>query len=535
MAKGTEVNRRLEAILELLSSEGPLSKQQLLEKLRERHDAQIFQRPDGAWSEGKRRDAAQEVMLRRALKDLHDRGLIHRDEVAEKAFRTKGDSRTQFWRAKEPLEPELDEIAALIALDTIIDSLQWVIPEEIRSDLENARRKAQARVGKMPIHSPEKRWLMALRVQAPYSDFERPIYDDDVRRNVEKAIKENKQVLIKYHQWHGVTFEGVVSITDWIVRLPDEVSIVLWEHAEVRGNTEVEMPLRAFEIPLNWVESVTLRDEGAHVPSTTEKKELVYSPLHGVRSHDSLRDGKPNGWGDRFRDTYEIRVSPRQMQRWKGLWIEGRLEVLGTDDDGWMVCRFHDAGRRGFQRYLFNLRDEVEVLSPYAVRIDFRKSADRMSAMYANEQELPRDVALDLEDRYIRDVYAEPGRFDLDQLDTLERQELAESEMWQQEPDLVELICQALNLHDPMWHCMDDVPASKTAYLEAAERIARRMPDLGSSEELETLLRSEFPSADGTGNFEGFDMQAYWRGMAHQIWSGAVRWRWDKRHPSMTV
>lgn len=537
MAKGTEVHRRHEAIREILISEGPMSRRQLVQHLRMRDEPLGFPRPMEGLSaqELAKFEEKQEVKVARALKQMADDGQVCLDEVSAVKFRGAGDTKTQFWKSRDTLEPELEEIAALIALDTVMDSLQWLIPEEIKADLERAREKARSNVGKMPLHSPEKRWLSALRVLAPYSDFERPVHDDDVRRNIEIAIKENRRVNITYRRSGGDACEVVASITDWIVRLPDTISIISWEHAAVLDGVEAEWsgPVCAFEIPLPRIERVEVREEAAYEPTELDRRRMIVGAEYGGYNLDSLRSKVLDGWGDPIRDTYELRASPRLMQRWRGLWIGGQLQILGIDEDGWTVCRYSTKGRPGFLAYLFSLGGDIEVLSPYAIRSRLKEYWGELAAMYSMEQALPTDVATRLEAHYQLGSSLEGGRlYEWDGLDTLDEQNLAASEVWRREPVLVEMLCVALNLYDPRSLVMNEAMTSKTGYLLEAERIANRMPDVRSERELADVLASEFPEAEKSPEFEGFDMALYWRSMAGGIWSDTARWRWDRSQPS---
>ena len=528
MAKGIEIHRRFEAILEVLSLEGSMTRAQLVEHLRRFEEGIGFPRSMDGLSPDElgKFNEAQEVKVARALREMEKNGLVCRDEISEKKFREPGDTKTQFWKARSQLEPDLEDIAALIALDTIMDSLQWIVPEEFRGDLERIRENARGRVSKMPVHSPEKRWLAAVRVLANGSPFERPRYDDKIRGNIETAIKEKRRVNVVYRPPKSSSFEVVASVTDWVVRLPDTISVVLWKHALVCDGVEDETPLWPSEIPLPWIERVELRKEAAYEPNAAERKEWwISSPDIGERGLSIVLSSRLDGWIEK---TYEFRASPYQMRRWSNLGVEDQLEILGTDEDGWAVCR-HSTRKPDFLKYLSTLHAEVEILSPYLDRSAFKSRADDLAEMYSIGQQLPPDMLFEIEKSSLLDG---DHMLQLEGLDTLEVQTLAESEIWKREPVLIETLCVWLSLFDPKWHVMGDVPRSKIEYLTEAERIATRMPELRSARQLADVLESEFPGAQESVNFEGTDMLLYWLGMAEMIWSETARWRLDRRFPT---
>ena len=558
MADSKAITERRRHLVDILEKEGRLTISQIVDKM-----TGVGGLPElgkskprtGKYSDKERANWAHTQRIKRDLESLEAEGMVQRVENHNAGgFSGEGRVRAaQCWEIKGDPNIELDlvDIASRVALEVLTDYLRWVVPPEVSEDFKLALQKAQKRIGRMGRGSPESRWLSSLKIMGPYSEFDRPEYNGDIRAGIENAIKTARKVRIKYSTWYGVDFDGVATIENIVIRLPDVVSIVIWEDNDFREQYFPEHPMTSFEIPVDWIESVDVLDVPAYMPRDIDLSLGTFDPLRNKAVGPYLASGRqpfPTSDVDRDEYTYEFRASPKQMLRWRGRWIGERIEIIGVDEDGWSVCRYFDRNERGFLGYLRSLAGEVEVLSPYGARVAFEKSAKEHVARYESGQALPPSVLIGLEEKlrartkrselefakknppYIRELMG--GFTKEDEL------RLRNSTRWLKDPEPVELICLNLSLHDLMLRVVEseDLERSRTEYLVETERLCFGLEGTASASELESMIRFEFPDAEVSGRLAELsfnERSGYWKEIADSIWSDLTLWRLSRRRASL--
>ena len=278
------------------------------------------------------------------------------------------------WRAGPRLSDDngLDTLAANMALRTVFNWFSWAIPEELQKDLKFARDRAERRLKKLRADTPAIRWLGALDFQLPYHPFESPMIDEDVRSTIEKAIIDRKKLRLSYSIGNDETI-AIVSVSRLIITLPDRPAVEIWKDDE-ENDSWLDGGPPSYRIPLEWIIKAELTEVSARWPG--DFKSRIEAPSHRKEP-------------DNLVDVYEFRASPRQMQSWKGKWIETRLEVIGYDEHEWAVCRYVDRDHLGIRRYLAGLWGDIELLSPYFHRLGFQTRSKQTTAMYSDSQDVP--------------------------------------------------------------------------------------------------------------------------------------------------
>lgn len=424
-------------------------------------------------------------LLQRDLEALEKQGLVEPYVVSDGQRVAAGDRRKSgetgplavqplLWRAGPNLvdDVDLENVAAVVALDAICGSLSWLIPEALTDDFNDARDRARRSVRKMHKASPPKRWLEALALETPFDPFERPLFDEDVRHAVEEAILQQKKLRID--------FDGrsaVVSVSRFVVKLPDRPIV------EVLEDDDTELwpggPRGPWRLRIR-LESIT----------RAELLEEESEPNREATLDDASQDASPRSI------VYEFRASPRQMGRWAGTWMSDLVEEIGVDGDGWSICRYVDKGDApGFRRYVSGLGAEVEVLKPMAFRAALAQHYRNAAAMYQDSQEVPAGVEVARNDSETLAAWGGIPRlvrpdwipFTEDDQDRLQR-----SRTWREEPEAVESLCRILCATDPAGVCSPENPHSATEYLREAEVLVGLLPSICTEKALAQAMEAEF-------------------------------------------
>ena len=424
-------------------------------------------------------------LLQRDLEALEKQGLVEAYVVSEGQRVAVGNRRKStgtgphaaqplLWRAGPNLtdDVDLENVAAVVALDAICGSLSWLIPETLAEDFNDARDRARRSVKKMHKASAPKRWLEALALETPFSPFERPLFDEDVRKAVEDAILQRKKLQIE--------FDGrsaVVSVARFVVKLPDQTILEVLEH----DNTELwpggpSGPWR-LRIRLESITGAILLAEDSEPDRET--------PLD-----NDPQDAPPRAI------VYEFRASPRQMERWSGTWMTEVVEKIGVDGDEWSICRYVDKGDApGLRRYLSGLGAEVEILKPLAFRAALAQHFRDAAAMYQDVQDVPADVEAARKDAETLAAWGGTPRLvrpDKVPFTEDDQDRLRQSKVWQEEPGAVESLCRLFCTMDPAGVCSPENPHLATEYLRQAEVLVTLLPSIHAEPALAKAMKEEF-------------------------------------------
>lgn len=273
--------------------------------------------------------------LQRDLLELERRALVERRDGG--------------WIIGDTFEDQVfDSFAAAIALDVMLTSLDWAIPAEILDQLEKPLRRVRSRLSAAFDDHPRLRWLKALTIMKPYHPLDRPVINPEVREAIERAIQEKTKIDVIFRQ-RGRRVAEIVSVSDYLIRLPDEPLVQIWPDGAEKAIT---LPLQDIEraVPLM-------------TPATWPKKSK--SLTENVKL-----------------STIEVRASPMMMEYWRGRWIGKNLEVVSVDEGGWSICRFQASTTVSVIRYLIGLGKEVEVRKPYSLRMFIENEVRTATRMY---------------------------------------------------------------------------------------------------------------------------------------------------------
>ena len=384
LSKGDEIRRRRQGITEKLRSLNgePVSTPKLLQLL------------------GKGESKSDLRTLQRDLDDLEVKGFV-------REFERKGnlEKRSGLWLAGETsYEEDLDRLVTFVAVNVFFDLFKSALPLDMRVDIKDVLDRAKGKVAAMSSENTTMRWLRSLKVEKPYHYFEAPIIDGDVRSVIEQGIVHRQKVRLTVSVGpFGPWPEGsaVVSISHYILKLPDRPSIVVWRD----DDKDVERPNNQptyYVLAMETITDAELVDERASWPPGQEPR-IVSEPSQKPTS-DWL--------------AFEFRASRYQMERWIGTWLLSNLKIIGFDDEGWAVCRIAcpawEIGEWGGERdnlleYLASFPEDVELLAPFRAREHFYQRAKRVVALYEDGQEIPDDLYHKWVDSELAIAYARMG------------------------------------------------------------------------------------------------------------------------------
>lgn len=238
-----------------------------------------------------------------------------------------------------------ESLAGAVALDLLLKTSSWAMPEELLEQLGNARATVAARLKNAYSGNPAVRWLKSLRHdEHPVFNLERPVVNEEVRQAVEQAILESRRIRL----WTGSTGQAVagrtmqpwvISISHYILKLPDMPAIGYWSEQGEYHEHGLEKFTRA-----------EVLDEPASLP---------FDPA----DPRSRPRNKPA--------PLEIEVIADRMamsRLWKHKGISKHLAVLRANGDGSTHCRFEAPYSPELIRFLANDGMHVEVLSPGIIR-----------------------------------------------------------------------------------------------------------------------------------------------------------------------
>ncbi len=271
---------------------------------------------------------------------------VQRDLVAMERLgkvRKMGDK----WHAVEQDAGMLFEsLAGAVALDLLLRTASWAIPEGILGLMGDARVAAFSRMGNAFSGNPAVRWLKALRAdEHPVFVLDRPVVDEDVRAAVEQAVMESRKIRL-WTAKTGTVIRGrtlgpwEISISHYILKLPDMPAIGYWDRDGEYWETRLEEFIRA-----------EVMDEPAVLPLDP-----------------SLPRARPAG---RRHETYEIEVlvdAYAMRIGWKNKEIGRRLKVLETYRDGAARCTFEAEFSNELVHFLASCGAHVEVVWPKLLR-----------------------------------------------------------------------------------------------------------------------------------------------------------------------
>lgn len=239
-----------------------------------------------------------------------------------------------------------ESLAGAVALDLLMRTASWAIPEAILERLGDVRVAASSRLGNAFSGNPAVRWLKSLRAdEHPVFVLDRPVVDEDVRAAVEKAVMESRKIRL-WTAKTGTVIRGrtlgpwEISISHYILKLPDMPAIGYWDSEGEYWKTGLEKFIRA-----------EVMDEPAVLP---------FAP--------SLPRARP---ARRRHATYEIEVlvdAYAMRIGWRNKEIGRRLTVLETYGDGTARCTFEAEFSRELVRFLAFYGAHVEVVWPKLLR-----------------------------------------------------------------------------------------------------------------------------------------------------------------------
>lgn len=271
---------------------------------------------------------------------------VQRDLVAMERLgkvRKVGDK----WHAVEQDAGMLFEsLAGTVALDLLLRTASWAIPEAILERLGDVRVAAFNRLGNAFSGNPAVRWLKALCAdEHPVFVLDRPVVDEDVRAAVEQAVMESRKIRL-WTATTGTVLRGrtmgprEISISHYILKLPDMPAIGYWSRDGEYNEVGLEKFIRA-----------EVMDEPAVLP---------FDPsLPGARPARTRHA------------TYEVEVlvdAYAMRTAWKDKEIGRRLKVLETYGDGAARCTFEAEFSNELVRFLAFYGAHVEVVWPKLLR-----------------------------------------------------------------------------------------------------------------------------------------------------------------------
>ncbi|WP_411833172.1 hypothetical protein [Pseudoxanthomonas mexicana] len=352
---------------------------------------------------------AQLQQLKRSLEELEgktsSKSKLGGDQMRPcylvKTSRKIGSLAEPVWKASKQLVAEREDLdvekfSGWTALKAVSGVLDWTMPLKVQEDVKEYRREAEEKFKDLRTTSPTVRWLDALLLRpSTYHFFMSQQIDDHVRSVVEDAIMLKRKVrLLLDPADENEPFGGEavkVSISRYILTLPNIPEILVYPHYEgVDRYGDRSEIVECLRIPLSKIKEATLLDE-----------EAEFRPIYLYREKGELESvltqyGRAREWTEGS-DVAELRVEPGLMSRWSGTWIHKNMEVIGTDLEGWVVCRlrypkvrekYHgwsDFGDDLFD-FLAQYAFSVEILSPENQRRRFWRDSLRRAAMYNDAQ-----------------------------------------------------------------------------------------------------------------------------------------------------
>lgn len=258
-----------------------------------------------------------------------------------------------------------ESLTGAVALDLLLRTASWAIPEAILERLGDVRVAASKRLGNAFSGNPAVRWLKALRAdEHPVFVLDRPVVDEDVRAAVEQAVMESRKIRL-WTATTGNVFRGrtmgpwEISIGHYILRLPDMSAIGYWDRDGQYWEVGLEKFIRA-----------EVMDEPAVLP---------FDPsITGVRPAGSSYA------------TYvvEVLVDAYAMRTgWKNKEIGRRLKVLETYRDGAARCTFEAEFSNELVRFLAFYGAHVEVVWPKLLRDMVYEHGLALVAKYSSSNE----------------------------------------------------------------------------------------------------------------------------------------------------
>lgn len=266
--------------------------------------------------------------------------LILRREVTKET--TKG---ATIWTAKHDDDDEVEALGAAIAFRSILGSIRWMLPASFRNELGDV----VARMNQKVQGVEARRWLEALSIEMPHSDFEHPLIDEDVAEAVESAVLKRKSLHIRYTNRQGDEFEEPVTVLKLIVYAPSRPCVFIWPEA-VDFSALHHGTWDAYVIPLERIEEAVVLEKDARWP----EKGLDFPDLRPTWYLNAADSGH---------DIWEFRVDPDEDEQWEGLAIKQFLgKPMGIDSEGWPVYRFVNRDRIDILGFLDKRIDRVEIL-----------------------------------------------------------------------------------------------------------------------------------------------------------------------------
>lgn len=280
------------------------------------------------------------------------------------------------------LEEDIDRLLSVAALNIFRSILDESLPHSLKVAITALLEKKSALLmDRKYQYTPEINWLNSLRIEPGYSWVEKPIIDRSVRDGVEKAIAGRKKAWIRPAAlefgpwWYMKGEEVLVSISHYVLTLPDRPAIVAWREMDPDA-AEEGMPAdpRQTIWPLEFIESIRVTDEPAEIdadwePDTSHMNRLI-EPKEDWRA-------------------CVIRINPLLLESMTGTTFIKRItdplvggEFVGTDNEGWQIHRLRvppdpvgtwDRYVFSFRRFLQQNAQDVEVLEPFSMRMMQRR------------------------------------------------------------------------------------------------------------------------------------------------------------------
>lgn len=316
------------------------------------------------------------------------------------------------------VEEELDRLLSVAALNVFKSILQESLPASLRRAVTSLlNQKARVLAFEGYENTPEVNWLRSLCIEPGYAWIEKPVIDRAVRAGIEEGITTRRKVWIKakplkYGPWWHQEGEILVSVSHYILTLPDRPAVVAWtgeDYTDVLGEHDVQSPQVVW--PLEFIESVRVSDQPAE-----------FDPLWEPETSHSGRLGDPDSsW-----TTYVLRIEPLFMEELTGTLILDRLldaskggGIIGIDDQGWTICRVlcppdqlteWSRFNRGLRQFMYQYAESIEVIEPFNVRMQHRAHARGVLARYEDAQDRDEEVVEALWLRYEADVIEREGQ-----------------------------------------------------------------------------------------------------------------------------
>lgn len=292
------------------------------------------------------------------------------------------------------IEEELDRLLSIAAIEVFDRALGPTLPTSLQRGVTALLDKRRwANLAKLKLKPEESNWLQALKIEPGYGWMHTPIIDRSVRAGIESAILSRRKAWVgTVRQESAVKCnaagEALVSISHFLMLLPDRPAIVVWPSDESQGLKSLSNARDFYRVwPLEWIQSVRVTNEPAE-------------PREWTSSCHKQPDGRSRPDQDWTR--YVLKISPWLIEQMTGtVFLKCLTEpalgggLIGRDPKGWGVYRLAaplekpqplERFQYGLAAFLERHAEDIEIIEPVQLRLDARARAARILQMYSEAQ-----------------------------------------------------------------------------------------------------------------------------------------------------